>query len=316
MDERAEALTRISDIQERLAGQESEYLMNVNSLKREQLALDKEAVALGLAQFEKEVQDFKDAAIAKDELDKFYDDENEKRLARRDQSRIDRAQRKADAEALNFANEYEVNKMNLFAILDLEKQGLEEQRLQEIEYAEKIGADVTLVNQKYADANKEIAEVEWQAKVALAGGFANNIATIFGENSKIGKAAAIASTTISTYQGATAAYASLASIPVVGPGLGVVAASAAIAAGLQNVRKIIGVKIPGGGGGGSAPSGGASYGAVNAVNAVTPEVGQGIISRESQQNKLTDQSLQPTLVVDSVTNAQNNSDAINTTASI
>lgn len=61
------------------------------------------------------------------------------------------------------------------------------------------------------------------------------------ENSKlaaIGKAAAIAQATINTYQAATAAYSSLASIPYVGPALGAAAAAAAIAAGLANVAQI------------------------------------------------------------------------------
>lgn len=42
LDYRAEALTKISDIEERLSGQESEYLANVNSLRKEQIALEKE----------------------------------------------------------------------------------------------------------------------------------------------------------------------------------------------------------------------------------------------------------------------------------
>ena len=54
----------------------------------------------------------------------------------------------------------------------------------------------------------------------------------------IGKAAAIAQTTIKTYEAATSAYAALAGIPYVGPALGVAAASAAIAAGLANVSAI------------------------------------------------------------------------------
>jgi hypothetical protein len=61
------------------------------------------------------------------------------------------------------------------------------------------------------------------------------------ENSKIaavGKAAAIAQAIINTYQAATAAYASLAGIPVVGPALGAAAAGAAVVAGLANVAQI------------------------------------------------------------------------------
>ena len=54
----------------------------------------------------------------------------------------------------------------------------------------------------------------------------------------IGKAAAIAKAMIDTYQSATAAYASLASIPYIGPALGAAAAAAAVAAGLANVAAI------------------------------------------------------------------------------
>lgn len=62
----------------------------------------------------------------------------------------------------------------------------------------------------------------------------------------IGKAAAIAQTTISTYQGATGAFAALSMIPFVGPALAVAAAAAIVAAGLANVAKISGVDLAGG----------------------------------------------------------------------
>lgn len=61
------------------------------------------------------------------------------------------------------------------------------------------------------------------------------------ENSKIaaiGKAAAITKAVIDTYTSATGAYASLSSIPIVGPALGAAAAAAAITAGMENVNKI------------------------------------------------------------------------------
>lgn len=61
------------------------------------------------------------------------------------------------------------------------------------------------------------------------------------ENSKIaaiGKAAAIAQAVINTYQSATAAYASMAGIPYVGPALGAAAAAAAVVAGMANVAQI------------------------------------------------------------------------------
>lgn len=63
------------------------------------------------------------------------------------------------------------------------------------------------------------------------------------EMQAVGKAAAIANTTIATYEGATKAYASLAGIPFVGPALAAAAAGAIIAAGLANVAKISGVDL-------------------------------------------------------------------------
>ena len=46
LDARAEALTRISDINERIEGQESEQLININSLTRENIQLQNERIAL------------------------------------------------------------------------------------------------------------------------------------------------------------------------------------------------------------------------------------------------------------------------------
>jgi hypothetical protein len=91
------------------------------------------------------------------------------------------------------------------------------------------------------------------------------LSTILGEESKAGKAAAIAQTTIETYKGATAAYASLAGVPIVGPALGAVAAAAAVAAGLANIKAIQGtgepVSAP------SVPSGGRGAPSFNVVGA-------------------------------------------------
>jgi len=89
----------------------------------------------------------------------------------------------------------------------------------------------------------------------------NNLATILGEESAAGKAAAIAAATINTYQSATASYKSLAGIPIIGPALGFAAAGAAVVSGIGTVKKIVSTKVPGGGGGGggsiSTPSGSA-----------------------------------------------------------
>lgn len=70
--------------------------------------------------------------------------------------------------------------------------------------------------------------------------------TALGEGSALYKAAAITQTIIETYKGATAAYASLSTIPIVGPALGVAAAAAVTAAGLANIAKIRSAREQGG----------------------------------------------------------------------
>lgn len=82
------------------------------------------------------------------------------------------------------------------------------------------------------------------------------------EGSQVAKAAAIAQATIDTYKAAQGAYASLAGIPVVGPGLGAAAAAAAVAMGVMNVKKILSTPTPGSGGSGG---GGGGAGATSSI---------------------------------------------------
>ena len=98
------------------------------------------------------------------------------------------------------------------------------------------------------------AKLTQQEKARVVSQGLSNLSTILGEESAAGKAAAIASATISTYQSATDSYKSLAGIPIIGPALGFAAAGAAVTAGFANVKKIVSTKTYGGKGGGSAPS--------------------------------------------------------------
>ena len=70
--------------------------------------------------------------------------------------------------------------------------------------------------------------------------------TSLGENSALFKAAAISETVINTYKAATGAYSAMASIPYVGPFLGIAAAAAAVAAGTANISKIRSAREQGG----------------------------------------------------------------------
>jgi hypothetical protein len=110
--------------------------------------------------------------------------------------------------------------------------------------------DATAYNKtekELSDARVEISKKEAAARAENAQKISatlKNAAKAIGEHTVAGKAAAIAATTIDTYMSATAAFKSLAGIPIVGPVLGGVAAAAAIVAGLKNVKAILAVKAP------------------------------------------------------------------------
>tara|TARA_R110000823_G_scaffold128255_2_gene255972 strand:+ start:118 stop:2064 length:1947 start_codon:yes stop_codon:yes gene_type:complete len=72
----------------------------------------------------------------------------------------------------------------------------------------------------------------------------NDLANVLGEATAAGKAAAIAATTIDTFQSATASYKSLAGIPIVGPALGSAAAGLAIASGFKQIQAIKATPLP------------------------------------------------------------------------
>jgi DNA repair exonuclease SbcCD ATPase subunit len=148
-----------------------------------------------------------------------------------------------------------------FAIIEAEEEGSAMRLELEKAYQEQLAA----IDEKFAKKDKKKVkdatrtfkelseqEVKWadmtaNEKMNIASKTAGTLATILGEETAAGKAAAIIQATIDTYKSAQAAYASLAGIPVVGPVLGGVAAAAAVASGIKNVQAI---QSAGGGGGG------------------------------------------------------------------
>jgi hypothetical protein len=123
----------------------------------------------------------------------------------------------AERRQTDFDNELAIAQDNAFRTLELQRQALEQQEAQEIEFAERIGASTTLVEKKFSKAREAINRAEQEAKLALAVGFFGNLATLAGEGTAIAKAAGVAETSINTFKAAQGAYSSLAGIPIVGP---------------------------------------------------------------------------------------------------
>ena len=109
-----------------------------------------------------------------------------------------------------------------------------------------------------------------QENLAKVGNALSSFSELAGKETAAGKALAIASTLIQTYQSAQSSYASLAPIPIVGPALGVAAAGAAVYAGMKQIQNIKKTKVPNGGGGGGSAGGGGSVGAASISAPPTP----------------------------------------------
>jgi hypothetical protein len=216
-------------------------------------------------------------------------------------SKVDAQRREIESTAA-----YDAAKNNILLTLDLQRQELQMKHDQEIEFAKSIGADTVNIEKKYSNAKIELHRAEQEAKMDLASGFFQNIATIAGEGTRIAKVAAVAETTINTYKAATGAYSALAGIPVVGPALGIAAAAAAVVAGLANVKKILEVKtdLPGASSGGSSSV--SQPQTPRPTTSIVPTLNQGIVSRQEITNNQQNQQVnQPILVVDDVTSKQN-----------
>ena len=124
-----------------------------------------------------------------------------------------------------------------------------------IKLAKENGLDVVALEKAQSDKinslNQKNAkdEIYWETltqdqKTKIVSDGLNNLASILGKETAAGKAAAIASATINTFQSAQASYKSLAGIPVVGPALGIAASGAAIVSGFKQVQAIRATKVP------------------------------------------------------------------------
>tara|TARA_R100000654_G_scaffold1062_6_gene4038 strand:+ start:603 stop:2183 length:1581 start_codon:yes stop_codon:yes gene_type:complete len=132
---------------------------------------------------------------------------------------------------------------------------------------EEVGKQMVIVRKKtnkdLNDATKSAAALDVKTeklaaeqKLAIIGGTMGQLASVFGEESKAGKALAIGQTLISTYSAAAAA---LREPPLgAGPIFGPIVAAGAVISGLANVAKIKSTKLPYGDGASASVGGGGS----------------------------------------------------------
>lgn len=122
--------------------------------------------------------------------------------------------RKIDVEKTDSDNKLAVLKDYQSETTRLRIEHLEEQKQIEISYANKIGADVTLIEAKYSKAKKNIYASEWAAKLGYAKEFQQAATGIASEGTIMAKVVAGTGIVIDTIQGSMKAWAGHAENPI------------------------------------------------------------------------------------------------------
>ena len=140
-------------------------------------------------------------------------------------------------EAEDYLNKIEVAKLRAADEFEQKQIELDVSKRQEVANAEATGADVAIINEKYAELQKQLDRSVRDANLDGLGNVLGGAKDFFGEKSQVGKVAAIGEATVNTYQAANLA---LATYPAP---FGAISAGVAIASGLANVAKIQGTPI-------------------------------------------------------------------------
>lgn len=143
--------------------------------------------------------------------------------------------KKKEAAAIDLENKRAIEEENITSDFERETLRLEQQYQMEVAAAEKVGADVSLIEAKYAQIREKREKELVDAKLQMTADIAGQISNIMGQESAAGKVFALAQATINTYLGASKAIAQ-------GGIRGIAQAAIVIAAGLKQVASIAKVK--------------------------------------------------------------------------
>lgn len=143
--------------------------------------------------------------------------------------------KRKEAKAMDLENQRAIEEESITSDFERETLRLEQQYQMEVAAAEKVGADVTLIEAKYAQIREKREKELVDAKLQMTADIAGQISNIMGQELAAGKVFALAQATINTYLGASKAIAQ-------GGIRGVAQAAIVIAAGLKQVASIAKVK--------------------------------------------------------------------------
>ena len=332
-DSTKEDLEEEATLKANLINLETARLMKQREVTGQVIAFTAEAASADLAKTNEEianakaVQDFKDSLRIKDKENKFAEIEAEKEariLALEDLklSETEKQQMILDVEQA-FKEKKKLIEEDEKVLLDEEKEAfleaqlgeeelsLDKQRQMALDELTRFGAtedEKLAINTKYNELETEQDKIKRDAEIDMAKNTFAGIANLLGENSKAGKAAAVAAALINTYQGITAELQTKTITPW-GFALKLVNIASTASIGFKAVKSIMATN-PKSGGGGSATNPAAGRGTPTAESIPPIPPAFNIVGANST-NQLADaiggQSQQPVqafVVASEVTTAQ------------
>ncbi len=244
-----------------------------NKIRDAEANKEDEARALELKKIkehnEKLLQEAKDADLLTQELKDSLDEKLVAKQAEFDRIDEERRKKKAAEEKADKLKKQEekISELELskeFSDLAFEEQRAKIKEREQLLLEDKLLSDkqeLVLANQ-FKDAKIEIAKAEAEAKAKTLDDTTDvlqKFTGIAGEETAAGKALSIASATINTYRGVSDALAAKTVTPFE-TALKFANAGAILTSGMQNVKKIVSVKVPNVGGDSGGAAGGGSVG--------------------------------------------------------
>lgn len=182
------------------------------------------------------------------EIDRINEDNYKKSQA----LNIQREQAERERKLIDLESQKIIDEENFILQMEADREKLEIKREQELAEAEKTGADMSLIKAKYAQLEKNIDESVNDFKLQQRIDLISGLKGLFGQESKIGKALAVAEIVNSTVSNATKAF-QQAAVYASNPLTAALAVNAAIqggiiiATGVAQTAKTVGAKFEKGG---------------------------------------------------------------------
>lgn len=166
----------------------------------EQTILNEQEKNNRLAEVEREYQEkrLEQGVINEQEYNQAINEINE-------QNRLSNEELRLEREQIDKENRLAIEVESLAEQFERDKTRLAEQRDLELAQAQRTGADVNAINEKFAQFELQLDQKKKDQKIAIAASGLNALSEILGKESKAGKAVAIAQSLINTYQGITSA---------------------------------------------------------------------------------------------------------------